>query len=86
MKTILLIAMTLAAGTACTGTAFLQNAATLYRSSVVIENARIHIATFDVADNRFATNWDNCQIAAELFQQQPGVTVRYWCEKGRYRK
>ena len=66
--------------------------ATLYRSSTVIENARIHVATFDanertwVENNRFAYNWENCQIAAELFQKQPGVSVRYWCEKGRYRE
>jgi hypothetical protein len=61
------------------------NAATLYRSSVALENARLHIATFDAADG-FDYNWGNCQIAAELFQQQPGVKVRYWCEKGRYHK
>jgi hypothetical protein len=62
-----------------------DSVATLYRSSVAIENARLHIATFDTADG-FAYNWGNCQIAAELFQQQTGVKVRYWCEKGRYRK
>jgi len=62
-----------------------DNVATLYRSSVAIENARLHIATFDTAYG-FAYNWENCQIAAELFQQQPSVKVRYWCEKGRYRK
>lgn len=59
--------------------------------SVVDENARYHIATFD-ADTKggpkstvFEYNWGNCMIAAELFQNQPGVRVRYWCEKGRYR-
>lgn len=62
-----------------------DNAATLYRSSVALENARLHIATFDAADG-FDYNWGNCQIAAELFQQQAGVKVRYWCERGRYRK
>lgn len=66
--------------------------ATLYRSSVVEENARHHVATFD-ADTKgdpnntvFDHNWGNCLIAAELFQNQPGVRVRYWCEKGRYRE
>lgn len=64
--------------------------ATLYRSSVVIESARIHIATFN-ADNGsggegFVYNWENCLIAAELFQKQDGVKTRFWCEKGRYRK
>jgi hypothetical protein len=28
----------------------------------------------------------NCQIAQELFQKQPGVTVKYWCEKDKYKK
>ena len=64
--------------------------ATLYRSSTVIENARFHIATFNAdkksGGNDFAYNWGNCLIAADLFQNQPGVKVRYWCEKGRYRK
>lgn len=64
--------------------------ATLYRSSVVIESARIHVATFD-ADGKsggtsFAYNWENCLLAADLFQNQPGVKTRFWCEKGRYRK
>ena len=26
----------------------------------------------------------NCDIARQLFQNQPGVTVRYWCERGRF--
>lgn len=70
-----------------------KSIATLYRSSVVIENARIHIATFDAdinsdgpSGNRFAYNWANCMIAADLFQNQDGVKTRFWCEKGRYRK
>jgi hypothetical protein len=61
---------------------------TLYRSSVAISEARIHVATFD-ADDGIATpsyNSENCQIAAELFQGQRGVRVRYWCEPGRYRR
>lgn len=45
---------------------------------------RIHVATFDAAETE-AYNSENCRIAAELFQQQPNVKVRYWCEKGRYR-
>jgi hypothetical protein len=59
--------------------------ATLYRSSMVFENARLHVATFDAAEP-FEYNWENCQLTAALFQQQPGVEVRYWCEKGRYRR
>lgn len=57
---------------------------TLYRSSAIKEHMRIHVATFD-ADAGRHYNMDNCEIARGLFQAQPGVTVRYWCEKGRYR-
>jgi len=53
----------------------------LYRSSVVgVE--RIHIATFD-ADEGEGYNGANCEIARDLFQKQPGVKVRYWCEAER---
>ena len=64
--------------------------ATLYRSSVVIKNARILIATFNAdaksGGNSFAYNWENCQISATLFQNQGGVKTRFWCEKGPYKK
>ena len=64
--------------------------ATLYRSSVVIKNARILIATFNADINSrggpFAYNWENCQIAATLFQNQGGVKTQFWCEKGPYKK
>lgn len=58
---------------------------TLYRTSVTDENLRIHVATFDSADGE-DYNRENCNIALSLFQSQPGVTVKYWCEKGRYRR
>jgi hypothetical protein len=58
---------------------------TLYRNSVVIENARLHVATFDTADGE-PYNSENCQAARDLFQQQPGVKTRFWCEKGRFRQ
>jgi hypothetical protein len=29
---------------------------------------------------------ENCQIAADLFMKQQGVKVKYWCEKGNYKK
>ena len=61
------------------------NTYTLYRGSKADPDLRIHIASFDTADG-LAYNRENCEIAARLFQTQPGVTVRYWCEKGRYRK
>lgn len=57
---------------------------TLYRSSVSSPNLRLHIATFDSNDGE-EYNRENCQVAMDLFQSQPGVKVRYWCEKGHYR-
>ena len=57
---------------------------TLYRSSATRGPAmRIHIATFD-SKNGDEYNHENCEVARELFQRQPVVTVRYWCEMGRY--
>ena len=58
---------------------------TLYRNSVTDANMRVHVATFD-ADEKEGYNKENCGIAQELFQQQPGVTVKYWCEKGYFKK
>jgi hypothetical protein len=57
---------------------------TLYRSSVADPQLRVHVATFDAAENA-PYNRDNCNIAAGLFAGQPGVITRYWCEKGRFR-
>jgi hypothetical protein len=58
---------------------------TLYRSSVMADMPRIHVATFDAQDGE-KYNRENCQIAADLFLAQPGVIVKYWCEKGLFRK
>jgi hypothetical protein len=58
---------------------------TLYRASPIDPTMRLHMATFDSEDGD-AYNGGNCNIAAGLFVSQPGVTVRYWCEKGRYRR
>jgi hypothetical protein len=57
---------------------------TLYRNSLVIENARLHVATFDAAEGE-PYNSEQCLAARDLFQQQPGVRTRFWCEKGRFR-
>jgi hypothetical protein len=46
---------------------------------------RLHVASFDTADGE-AYNRQNCEIARGLFMNQLGVKVRYWCEKGRYRR
>lgn len=49
----------------------------LYRSSVAIRDARIHVATFDVETGE-RYNRENCEIARDLFVGQFGVNVRYW--------
>jgi hypothetical protein len=62
---------------------------TLYRTSAVEDQSpkfqRTHVATFDAAGGE-QYNRENCDIARTLFQAQPGIVVRYWCEKGRYRE
>lgn len=58
---------------------------TLYRSGVNQPDNRFHVATFDATDGNEYNN-GNCKIAQDLFQSQPGVTVRFWCEKGRFKK
>ena len=60
-------------------------ATTLYRTSLIIENARMHVATFNT-DQGEEYNWGNCLIAAKLFQSQPDVKTYFWCEKGEYVK
>lgn len=58
---------------------------TLYRGSIAEVGGRVHMATFDAAESG-SYNMENCNIARGLFEAQPGVTVRYWCELGRYRE
>jgi hypothetical protein len=62
-----------------------SNVFVLYRNSVADENMRIHVATFDSTDGE-SYNRGNCEQAKELFQAQPGVKTKFWCEKGRFRK
>ena len=61
---------------------------TLYRSSSSSgaggDAARLHVATFN-ANEGSDYNRGNCEVARELFQKRSGVTVRYWCEKGRFK-
>ena len=85
--TVLAVAAVLAA---CDGKTGDSDIYTLYRDSAAGtpkegKAMRIHVATFDSSDGE-QYNRENCQIAQGLFQNQPGVTVRYWCEKGRYKK
>lgn len=63
-------------------------------------SARIHIATFDAneglsAEDKAKYNQANCDFAQELFNaKQPHysetamgkVSLKYWCEKGSFRK
>lgn len=57
----------------------------LYRNSVLDSLARYHVATFDASDGE-KYNQENGELARVLFQQQPAVRTRFWCEKGRFRK
>lgn len=61
-----------------------DSAFTLYRNSALDANMRIHVASFDASDGK-DYNQENCRIAADLFKAQPGVTVRYWCEMGKFK-
>lgn len=64
---------------------------TLYRTSSVQPDYRMHMATFDVKGGG-SSNGENCRIAAELFTRNmfalnggrnPGT--RFWCETGHFR-
>jgi hypothetical protein len=80
---IVLLAGTFAA--ACSGSSAESESFALYRNSVTDENMRIHVATFDASDGE-KYNRGNCEQAQQLFQAQPGVKTKFWCEKGRFRK
>jgi hypothetical protein len=96
VRKVLLVAAAAVLAASCSAQSPDSNAYTLYRTGAValgvggdvqrdLEAMRIHVASFD-ANLEEAYNRDNCRIAAELFGRQEGVTSRYWCEKGRYRK
>jgi hypothetical protein len=58
----------------------------LYRSSAATHGLVIHVATFDSVERKDGAgtaeyNRDNCEIARDLFQSQPGVRVTFWCER-----
>ena len=72
--------------TAFTANCFASSGAfTLYRNSAIDQSMRIHVGTFNAVDGE-KYNAENCNLAATLFASQPGVTVRFWCERGTYRK
>ena len=58
---------------------------TLYRSNVSDKNKREHVATFDAAEGE-QYNAANCKLASNLLQEQPRNLIRFWCEKGPYKK
>ena len=43
----------------------------------------IHVATFDAAEDK-DYNRKNCEMARDLFANQSLLTVRYWCERGKF--
>lgn len=57
----------------------------MYRNSVLDDNERTHVATFDSKDGG-EYNHENCERASKLFQHQDGVITKFWCEKGKFRK
>ena len=88
--TLIAISFSLMSATAMAGFGFRtseDDVFTLYRSSAVSGGSiwRVHIATFDASDGK-AYNLENCETAKSLFENQQGVTIRYWCEKGYFRK
>jgi hypothetical protein len=76
------VLLALAVVMGCSGAPQDANVYSLWRNSVLDATARYHIATFD-ADDGAAYNWENCDQARSLFQAQPGVTTRFWCQPGR---
>jgi hypothetical protein len=58
---------------------------TLYRNSADDRAMRIHVATFDSTDGE-KYNAENCDLAASLFGGQAGIKVRFWCERGAFKK
>jgi len=49
------------------------------------ENMRVHVATFDATDGE-TYNKQNCDQAQLLFQAQPDIKTKFWCEKGAFKK
>ena len=56
---------------------------TLYREGRYGGPDRVHVATFD-AYGSSEYNLHNCEYVVARVMAQPGVTERYWCERGRF--
>lgn len=67
----------------CGGGAEGRDTYTLYSSGIKDPANRVHLATFD-SEKGAEFNKTNCELAQRLFQSQPGVTVKFWCERGKY--
>lgn len=54
----------------------------LYRNSVFDSSAAIHVASFDSRERSPIGDYNkmNCEESAVLFENQPGVVTKYWCE------
>jgi hypothetical protein len=61
-----------------------QGIYTLYRSSIVGDGQRVHVATFNSKDGG-AYNLENCTLVADLVGRQPNIETKFWCEKGAYK-
>ena len=67
---------------------------TLYRNVPSDQAFRAHVATFDATGHGGKgsefynlSNFKNCERAQQMFQAQPDwKDVRFWCEKGRFKK
>ena len=67
---------------------------TLYRNVPSDQGFRVHVATFDATghDGRASdfynlSNMNNCERARDMFQALPDWKgVKFWCEKGRFKK
>jgi len=80
MQRVLIAVIALATtSVACSG----HDTYTLYRNTVGADTTRVHVATFDAAESG-DYNRQNCEQARELFQAQPAIKTRFWCEKGRF--
>ncbi len=56
---------------------------TLYYANPLAPDQRAHVASFDTGGGS-AFNRDNCELAAELFEQRWPGKARFWCEPGTY--
>lgn len=88
----LLVALTICIMTACSKPDIAESYVyTLYRNIPSDPAFRVHVATFDA--NRGFPEMDeldnkrNCERAQPMFQSQPDWTnIKFWCEKGRFKK